>query len=97
MGLDIYQTFQPEIYGLAYAEKLHGKITVWGGISTQRDLPGKTSNEIKQITRETLNAFKQHGGLIAAPTHAIPGDVPAENIVAMLEVLEEQKGLLQNG
>ena len=89
LGLNIYQTFQPEIYGLDYAEKLRGKIAVWGAISTQRDLPDKTPGEIREITKKTLAAFREHGGLIAAPTHAIPGDVPVENIVAMLDAAYE--------
>jgi len=90
IGLNMYQTFQPEIYGLDYAkEVMFGKITVWGGISTQADLPCRTPDEIRQITRELLAAFP-HGGLVAAPTHAVPGDVPPENILAMLEVLQNQ-------
>ena len=89
MGLNIYQTFQPEIYGLDYAKKLIGRMTVWGGISTQADLPCKTPEEIRRVTQETLAAFSR-GGLIAAPTHAVPFDVPPENILAMMEVLRNQ-------
>ncbi|MCL2708444.1 MAG: uroporphyrinogen decarboxylase [Defluviitaleaceae bacterium] len=90
LGLNVYQTFQPEIYGLDYADKLRGKIAIWGAISTQRDLPHKTPDEIRRITQDTLSRFKEGGGLIAAPTHSIPDDVPAENIVAMLDVLMNQ-------
>ena len=86
MGLNVYQTFQPEIYGLDYAQKLENRLTIWGGISTQADLPYKTPEEIKEVTRKTLAAFAK-GGLIAAPTHDVPADVPPENLVAMLEVL----------
>lgn len=89
IGLNIYQTFQPEIYGYEYAKKLYGKITVWGGISTQRTLPVKSPGEIKAITRELLAAFPD-GGLIVAPTHSVPGDVPPENIDAMLSVFQNQ-------
>jgi uroporphyrinogen decarboxylase len=89
LGLNIYQTFQPEIYGLDYAEKLYGKIAVWGGISTQAELPVKSPAEIERITRRLLKAFPA-GGLIAAPTHAVPGDVPPENILAMMRVLDGQ-------
>lgn len=89
IGLDMYQTFQPEIYGYEYAEKLYGKITIWGGISTQRELPMKSPEEICQITKNLLSYFP-HGGLVAAPTHAIPGDVPPENVEAMLSVLMHQ-------
>lgn len=89
VGLNLYQTFQPEIYGYDYAKQIYGKIAIWGGISTQRDLPVKTPEQIRAVTRELLAAFP-HGGLVAAPTHAIPGDVPPENVEAMLEVLAAQ-------
>ncbi len=89
IGLNVYQTFQPEIYGLDYARTLRNRVAIWGGISTQQALPVKTPAEIRQITRELLEAFP-HGGLIAAPTHDIPGDVPPENVLAMLDVLDHQ-------
>lgn len=89
MGLNIYQTFQPEIYGLDYAEKLYGRLAIWGGISVQADLPYKTPEEIREITKNTLQAF-QKGGLIASPTHAVPPDVPPENLLAMLDVFTHQ-------
>jgi len=89
IGLNMYQTFQPEIYGFDYSKKLDGKITVWGGISTQRHLPVLSTDGVKQVTRELLDAFP-HGGLVAAPTHSVPGDVPPENIEAMLLVLDNQ-------
>lgn len=89
VGLNLYQTFQPEIYGYDYADKLYGKIAVWGGVSTQRDLPVKTPDEIRQVTRDLMAAFSR-GGLVAAPTHAVPGDVPPENIDAMFSILHNQ-------
>lgn len=89
IGLNIYQTFQPEIYGYDYAQKLYGKITVWGGLSTQQALPCKTPAQIKEILADMMAHFP-HGGLIAAPTHSVPGDVPPENILAMMEVFQNQ-------
>jgi len=87
MGLSIYQTYQPEIYGLDFAQNLVGWLTIWGGISTQRDLPYATPDQVEQLTRDLLAAFPT-GGLIAAPTHAVPSDVPPANILAMLRVLQ---------
>ena len=89
IGLNMYQTFQPEIYGYEYAKKIYGKITIWGGVSTQRDLPKKSPEEIIAVTKELMVAFPD-GGLVAAPTHAVPGDVPPENILAMLSVFQNQ-------
>jgi uroporphyrinogen decarboxylase len=31
----------------------------------------------------------RNGGYIAAPTHDIPGDVPPENVVAMIEEFQK--------
>jgi uroporphyrinogen decarboxylase len=91
IGLGIYQTFQPEIYDIRQVKSEFGKdLSFWGGISTQRLLPFATPEEVKRVTRETLEIVGKGGGYIAAPTHSIPGDVPPENVVAMLEVLQNQ-------
>jgi uroporphyrinogen decarboxylase len=37
-----------------------------------------------------VKTLRGHGGLIIAPTHALPFDVPVENILAMLEVFQNQ-------
>jgi uroporphyrinogen decarboxylase len=91
IGLDVYQTFQPEIYDIVeYKEKLGGRLTIWGAISTQAHLPFKTPDEIYAIVRRTMEALGEGGGYIAAPTHAMPGDIPIENMIAMLDVFENQ-------
>lgn len=87
IGLDIYQTFQPEIYNIKDVKKKFGKhLSFWGGISTQTLLPVATPDEVKRVTRETMEILGDGGGYIAAPTHAVPGDVPPENIAALIEV-----------
>lgn len=92
IGLDIYQTFQPEIYDMKeIKQKFGNNLTFWGGISTQRLLPYATPEEVKRVTIETIKIMGENGGYIAAPTHSLPGDIPAENIVALIEVLRNQK------
>lgn len=91
IGLDIYQTVQPEIYDLRQLKKEYGgSLTFWGGISTQRLLPFASPDEVRRVTRETLRLMGAGGGYVAAPTHAVPGDVPPENVLAMLEVFRSQ-------
>ncbi len=91
IGLDVYQTVQPEIYDLPVLKRDYGAdLTFWGGISTQRLLPFASPDEVRLVTRETLRIMGKDGGYIAAPTHSIPGDVPPENVLAMLEVLHDQ-------
>jgi uroporphyrinogen decarboxylase len=91
IGLDVYQTFQPEIYDVKAVKREFGRdLTFWGGISTQRVLPWVTPDEVKRVAREMMATVGEGGGYIAAPTHSIPGDVPPENIVALVEAFQSQ-------
>ena len=92
IGLDCYQTFQPEIYDIANMKSLYGdSLCFWGGISTQRLLPYASPHEVADTTRRIMDVMRERGGYIAAPTHAVPADVPPENVIAMLEVFTHQK------
>lgn len=92
IGLDVYQTFQPEIYDIKKVKKEYGNyLAFWGGISTQRLLPYATPEEIRKVTVETLKIMGENGGFIAGPTHAVSGDVPPENIVLLIDILKNQE------
>lgn len=91
IGLDIYNTFQPEIYDFKEFKQNYGKnLTVWGGISTQRDLPFMTPDKVKKLTYNTIKIMGAGGGYIASPTHGIEFDVPPENIIALIEAFNNQ-------
>ncbi|MDD3244167.1 MAG: uroporphyrinogen decarboxylase family protein [Eubacteriales bacterium] len=95
IGLDVYQTVQPEIYDLKLLKREYGKdLTFWGGISTQHILPNGTPQEVRQVTIDTLRIMAPGGGYIAAPTHAVPHDVPPENLLAMMDVFAHQEKYL---
>ena len=86
IGLDCYQTVQPEIYDLKQIKEKYGdKLCFWGAISTQQALPNRSPDEIRKIIADTVEIMSKGGGYILAPTHAIPQDVPPENVLAMLE------------
>ena len=92
IGLHAHQTFQPEIYDIhAIKRQYAGKLAFWGGISTQRLLPFATPDEVRRETARIMTVMGAGGGYIAAPTHAVPPDVPPENILAMVEVFQNQK------
>lgn len=91
MGLDIYNTFQPEIYDVQAIKREYGKdLSFYGGVSTQHVLPFGTPDEVKEQTRNMLEIMKPNGGYIAAPTHAMPNDIPVENMLAFLDVVRNQ-------
>lgn len=92
IGLDIYNTVQPEIYDLKSIKKQFGNnLTFWGGISTQKLLPYATSEIVAKTTRETIELMSKGGGYIASPTHAVSADTPIENIIAMMNEFGDGK------
>lgn len=91
MGLDIFNTFQPEVMDVAYIKREYGKhLTFYGGISTQQVLPHVDAQEVRRVVRQMIATVGKDGGYIVAPTHGIPRDVPAENIVAFIETVQNQ-------
>ena len=91
IGLNCYQTFQPEIYDIAKTKAEYGRdLTFWGGISTQQLLSRATPGEVRRETARIMDIMGKGGGYIAGPTHAVPGDVPPENILAMFNVFVNQ-------
>jgi uroporphyrinogen decarboxylase len=92
IGLDVYETFQPEIYDIRETKRVIGnKLTFLGGVSTQSLLPFAKPSEVKSAMREIMDIMGKGGGYIVAPTHAVPGDVPPENVMAMIEVFKSMR------
>ena len=88
IGLDIYQTVQPEIYDLAALKKEFGRdLCFWGAISTQRLLPFAGRQELMDTVNRTVDIMAKGGGYIAAPTHQVPADVSNENILTLIDLL----------
>lgn len=91
IGLDCYQTFQPEVYDIQKMKDTYGqKLTFWGGLSTQQVLPYVTPAQVQQEALRIKNILSKNGGYIWAPTHALAFDIPCENIIAMLETFKNQ-------
>ncbi len=90
-GLNVFNPFQPEVMDVFEMKKKFGdRLSFYGGISTQRTLPYGTPDQVKNEVRRLLKEVGKDGGYIASPAHAIPGDAKPENIVAMMEVLNNQ-------
>ena len=91
LGLDIYNTFQPEVYDIVEFKERFGKdITFFGAISTQQLLPFKSPEEVKAEMHRIMDILGKDGGYILAPTHAMPGDIPEENVLAFMEVAKNE-------
>ena len=67
-----------------------GKIVFWGGgCDTQRVLGERSPGEVREHVRERLAIFKPGGGYVFNQVHNVQTNVPAENIIAMLDAAYE--------
>ena len=93
IGLDVLNPVQLTAKGMN-AERLksrYGKdLAFWGGaVDTQNILPRANPDEVKQNVKERIRYLAPGGGFVFATVHNIQDDVPAENILAMLEIFKE--------
>ena len=91
-GLDILNPVQTNAANMD-AERLKrefGKyITFWGGGCDTKSLTLKSTEEIKEEVKRTIDIFGKGGGYIFGPIHNITAEVPPENIIAMYEAAYE--------
>ena len=91
-GLHCFNPFQPEVMDVySLLPRYRGRLAFHGGLSTQRVLPFGTPDDVRRETRRLLE-LGQAGGYILAPAHDVEGDVPLENMLAMIETVHSQAG-----
>ena len=87
-GVQVFNPFQPEVMDVFETKnRYYGRLAFYGGISVQRLLPHGTPDEVRAEVRRLLDTLGRGGGYLASPSHAVPADVPPENMAAMIEVL----------
>jgi hypothetical protein len=86
MGLDLYDTVQPEAKGMVpreLAAEFGQRICLHGTLSTQKTLPFGAPEDVAREVRARIEEFGNQGGLILAPSHNLQPDTPVENILAI--------------
>jgi uroporphyrinogen decarboxylase len=95
LGVDAYQSLQPEIYDLNEVKREYGAdLCFWGGISVQKFLLFASPDEVRARTRQVMALLGHGGGYIAGPTHWITADVPPENTLAMVQTFQQPMNLI---
>ena len=90
IGLNCFNPFQPEVMDTrALLPQYRGRLTFHGGLSTQRTLPYGSVEDVRKETLRLL-ALGADGGYILAPSHAVEGDVPLENMLAFIDAAKGQ-------
>jgi len=95
IGLNCFNPFQPEVMDVeSLLARYRGRLAFHGGLSTQQTLPYGSAKDVRQATRRLIELGRD-GGYIFAPAHDVEGDVPLENMVAFIEVVQAQPGYLE--
>ena len=86
VGLDILHPIQPEANDIYALKREFGRdVTLCGGIRTQDLMSRGTVDEIRAEVRKLKREMGKGGGYILEPGITLQGDVPTENLVAMVE------------
>jgi uroporphyrinogen decarboxylase len=94
IGLNSFNPFQPEVMDVyELLPRYRGRLAFHGGLSTQKTLP---FGRVEDVQREVFRLLElgHDGGYIFAPAHDVEGDVPLENMLAAIELVQSQPGYL---
>jgi uroporphyrinogen decarboxylase len=93
MGIDILNPIQTSAGKMSNLEELKARwgdrLTFCGGIDTHRILPTGTPDEVRAEVRRVMEILGPGGGYMVSSVHTVMDDVPAENILAMIDAVEE--------
>ncbi|MGB8646722.1 MAG: uroporphyrinogen decarboxylase family protein [Anaerolineae bacterium] len=93
IGLNCFNPFQPDVMDVyALMKQYRGRLTFHGGLSVQSTLPRGTPDEVRRESKRLLDAGRE-GGYIFAPSHDVTRDVPLENMLAFIEIAQQQENL----
>jgi uroporphyrinogen-III decarboxylase len=95
-GFDILNPVQINAVGMEpkHLKDTFGKdLVFWGGgIDTQKMLSFGTPAEVRKQVLENCEIFAKDGGFVFNTVHNIQANVPAENLIAMMEAIREFNG-----
>ena len=92
IGVDCWNTVQPEIYDLKKLKEEYGKdLCFYGGVSTQGFLPHATPDEVEQECLRVMDIMSG-GGYILSPSHNLTPDIPLENGLAFARAAKKFSG-----
>ncbi len=91
IGLTTLNPVQPEVLDHHWlAENFMGKLSFYGGVSTQTVLPYGSPAEVQAAVQQCMHDLAlENTGLLIAPSHRMMTDIPLVNVEALLAVFRE--------
>ena len=93
IGLDMFESVQPEAYGMnpfKLKAEFGDKIGFWGTLGSQSVIPFWKPGEIKEHIRKLKKEMNVNGGYILAPAKPFQPETPVENAVAVIDAMIEE-------
>jgi uroporphyrinogen decarboxylase len=93
MGIDVLNPIQTSAGRMSDLERLKseygGAITLCGAIDTHEVLPHGSPDDVRAEVRRVISILGREGGYLLGSVHTIMNDVPAENVLAMVDAAVE--------
>jgi uroporphyrinogen decarboxylase len=85
-GLDVLQSVQSEAMPVYELKRRYGAdLRLWGGLGTQSVLTFGTPDAVRQEVRRLKRELGRGGGYVFSTSKPLTGDMPVENLVALVE------------
>lgn len=92
IGIDILNPIQTSAGKMANLTELKSRwgdtLTFCGAVDTHRLLPTATPAEVQYEVRRVAGILSHNGGYMLSSVHTVMDDVPAENILAMVDAVD---------
>jgi uroporphyrinogen decarboxylase len=92
-GLEAINPVQVNCRGMAAGElkrEFGREMVFWGGGCDTRDvLPSATPDEVRRHVQQQIKTLAPGGGFVFQQVHNVMANVPADNIIAMLDAARE--------
>ena len=92
IGVDALHPIQVTAKGMetaALKAEFGRDIAFWGGVDTHRVLPRGTAADVREEVRKADRGSGPRGGYVLGAVHNIQAEVPAENVLAMVDAARE--------
>ena len=95
-GFDVFNPVQVNARNMdphELKDRFGDRLVFWGGIDTQQVMPFGTPRQVADHVRRQVDIFGEGGGFVLNTVHNIQANVPVENVVALIETVNELRGL----